>query len=518
MHALARGAVAAGLAYALSVALRTTGDLKWPHDQDLYRDAAQATAFRDGHFLTDPLYCGETRWYNPLVPGVVGATARLTGRDPLLLYTRAGPALNLAAPMAFFVLTRALGGVGVAAVATLHFLFLKDPAVASWSAATYSPWLFPRNFAQAPFYLALLALLRSWQHRRPRDFVIAGALLGITFLAHTAPALVLGVLALAGFVRRPARPGAFAGLVLLLVTALLVSLPFLVPIAARYKLVVKNPAPMEFNVEPYPHPVPAEVWIGTVVAALAAVSLLRPARRRASAFLLLGWAGACLLLFAACRTEDLLRARGVFAPAVVPEFHFMFLLHGAESALFGWGLCRAGAALAHFLGRRATTAPALALLGVLLLRPLGAYPARDDLGGARSHALRLLHVHRLDRLDLFGRDSWQVIREHLQANARPRDVVLANAKNSLFIVGPTGRCVVAVADALANPYADQAKRKRAQGRMMAQLREGDGPGFRALATPLGVRWVLTDATEPVQPSAGLVLEAQAGEQTLWRVD
>jgi len=59
-------------------------------------------------------------------------------------------------------------------------------------AATYTPWLFPTVFALGFFFGGLLIYARF--HATPgwRADALIGASLGVVFLAHTAPALILG--------------------------------------------------------------------------------------------------------------------------------------------------------------------------------------------------------------------------------------------------------------------------------------------------------------------------------------
>jgi hypothetical protein len=52
------------LAFALAV--RATAGLEWPCDMDIFRDLGGAQAVLDGRAGTDPVYLGETNWFNPL--------------------------------------------------------------------------------------------------------------------------------------------------------------------------------------------------------------------------------------------------------------------------------------------------------------------------------------------------------------------------------------------------------------------------------------------------------------------
>src|SRR5215813_11212760 len=47
----------------LTLGVRTTRDLEWPADADLYRDIAQAQTIADGSLFGDPFYRDETVWH-----------------------------------------------------------------------------------------------------------------------------------------------------------------------------------------------------------------------------------------------------------------------------------------------------------------------------------------------------------------------------------------------------------------------------------------------------------------------
>lgn len=136
------------LALALVVGVRTTADLDWPCDIDIYRDIADAQNIAQGNFGTDPFYAGERRWYNPLVPSLVAGISRLTSVPVNVVYTRSGAYINMLAPVAFFSLVASLLGGRSALAATAAFILIGRQTSPSWTSATYSPWLLAGNFAQ----------------------------------------------------------------------------------------------------------------------------------------------------------------------------------------------------------------------------------------------------------------------------------------------------------------------------------------------------------------------------------
>jgi hypothetical protein len=159
--------------------VRTTRDVRWPADPDLYRDIAQAQTIADGSLLDDPYYRRETIWHNPLAPLVVAGLSRLLGVPVPTTYVRAGAYLNPLGLIGFYLWVARMAGASGAAVATLGFVFYRDTWAPAWVAAAYSPWLFAMTSSQAPFYFGLLAYRGALVHSRgmnPRSLFVRGAL------------------------------------------------------------------------------------------------------------------------------------------------------------------------------------------------------------------------------------------------------------------------------------------------------------------------------------------------------
>lgn len=230
----------------------TTHDLDWGGDPDFYRDIAHAQTIRDGYYWADPLYLGETLWYNPLVPALVAGGSWLTNLPVYLVHTRIGAYFNLLAPISFYILIAYLFDRWTAVISTLGFLFIVSNHAPSWASATYSPWLFTQNFVQSGFYFTLAVYKRALYAEKYRWYLAVGILLGITFLGHTAPALILGsiigIFTLQTIIQSrssvlsslfpPYRMIINFGIVLIL--ALIVSIPFLYSIVGHYHLKIKN--------------------------------------------------------------------------------------------------------------------------------------------------------------------------------------------------------------------------------------------------------------------------------------
>ena len=117
------------VAFACTLAARTTIGLEWPCEMDFSRDMGGAQAILDGDAGADPAYLGERNWFNPLQPAAFAALSALRGLPLPSLYASWGPFVNLLGPVAFFLLARQLmGGMRRAAWQLRHIYSWAIPA------------------------------------------------------------------------------------------------------------------------------------------------------------------------------------------------------------------------------------------------------------------------------------------------------------------------------------------------------------------------------------------------------
>ena len=460
-------------AFAFIKAIQTTADVQWPYDLDQFRDIGMAQAVLDHRYGTDHLYLGETVWFNPLVSVIIAALSRAGGMSPVLVITHLGLYLNLFAPLAFYFLVAYLFDRWVALVAAVAFLFAPIGDAPSWVAATYSPWLLTQNCVQTFFYLTLAAYLKALGSNRRPWFVLVGLLLGITFLGHTAPAIILGILMVIGTFKcciHQAKKGRLSAaglrevsnLVVILSVAFVVSVPFTFSILGRYHLAIVNHAPNNWK---YPlllaSNFSAFVWdnISWFTAfALLGLFLLpieKPGGHRK--MLLLSWLAVCCAALAINFLQQLLPPK--LQLEIVPAHHFLFYLRAIEHLLFGLGVvfgCRLLAAkvvprffptLAIKENRMPTIAATLIIVAMIsfLVFALPAYRTRFDFTNARSQAISF--QERKAYIDAY---HWILL------NTKPVDVFLSLARDfDLSIVGPADRKVVVTCQPeFSNPYVD----------------------------------------------------------------
>ena len=514
-------AVALACLVALVHGLRVVWDLSWPCDVDLYRDIGFAQSIRDGDLLGDPLYLGERAWYNPLVPGLIALGSLLSGQPVHLVGTKMGAVVDLISPLGFYVMASCLLGRRTGAVGTVVFLFAGLGQMPSWAAAAYSPWLWPSNFVQGLFYLALAAHWQALRSQRYRWHLGSGALLGLTFLGHTAPALILGGIVVVTFVRQlastwveepasPARHRAVLSLLLTLGTALVVSLPYAASIVFHYGLEVKNPEPASwlwgkitlYSVADF---IAANFSLLTVVPAMGLLAVVLR-RRSSERVLVLTWLALAALLFAYTYVWQAFKLVGVQVPRIVPGHHFLIYLKAVEALLFGHGLLlllrylpwlarHLVPSLDRALTSREAAGPwiaratvAIALLGTFAV----AYPSyaeREDY---------TMEPYKARRLAL----TPPVVKAHswIMANTKTTDVFLAGDHHTLHLLSASGRKVVATLAYFSNPFVDWKTRHTERHRMFSVLDTGDTAAFLQLARKYSVRYVLLDPGQRPNPA------------------
>lgn len=500
------------IALALGMGVRTTGDLVWPNEHDFYREMASARSLLQEGFGHDPLYPGETIWYNPLTHVAFAAVHRVTGLPLEVVASRSGAYLNLAGPILFFLMVLVLFDGWTAVLALTGFLFCVGGSFSSWMAASYSPWLYPVNFGQAFFYL-LMILLAALRGRWPgvRWALLAGVAWGLTFLVHTAPA-VLFALILAGVVAGPglrqlrAAPASFwrmAWPALLMGSVFFVVIfPYARSLIGHYGLHIVNPAPIGFVDEclgyrKIPEMIRRHLELPVLVAWFGLYLVVKGRAPEHTRQLLLVWLAvtAAFVVYGYIAVGAL--KVGMHLPAIVPSYHFLFYFKAALAVCFAVGvLALARAAMTRLARRHAlavepwTRRVALALALGLALWNLPGYLVRYDFSRARAEALG--HGEERDRIALY---DW------VRTQGHEGEVFLASNDLGLFGLAPAGAKVVVVDPYLSSPYVDWTSRDQARNRMFELLGAGDSEGFSALARLYQVAYVVVDRTTgPVAPA------------------
>ena len=519
--------VAALCLVALIKGLATVWDLSWPCDVDLYRDIGFAQSILDGRFFADPLYLEEKSWYNPLVPSLIALVSAITSLPAHLAATRMGPFINLLAPVGFYIMASCFFGRRTGLASTLAYLFISPGGFPSWASATYSPWLFPSNFVQGLFFLGLAAYWRASRAYRPRWNMATGALLGVVFLGHTAPALILGCVVVLGSLHTlvetwredpgsPRRHGAVLSLATILATALVVSLPYAWPIVFHYGLNVLNNEPASwlwdkiviFGVASF---VGQNISLLSLLPALGLLAVALNPPRYTERRLLLYWLAIAGALFAYTYVWQLLKVVGVQVPRVVPGHHFLIYLKALEVLLLGRGLVLVSKyvlSLARYLappldraisanGERARRVDRGLLYLVLAATLAAAWPAyvdREDFNMERFKAKKI--SPQPGALQAY---YWML------KSTEPTDVFLADDHHTLHLISAAGRKVVSTVAYFSNPFCDFKGRHKDRSRLFAAMQGGDVPTFKRLAHKRRLRYVLLDPSQKIHPAFSNVL-------------
>lgn len=502
-HVLAASVlVAACCLPAFNAARGAVKHLSEPYDLDQFRDLASAQAAADGRYLSDPFYDGETMWYNPLLPWTVAAISRVRGVSVSTALVRSGPYLNVLAPIALFVVMTSLFGPWPASIAVVSLVYASPHNDPPWVTPSYSPWSFTSNFASGLFYLALAIALRALRSGTTRAWCAAGLALGIVFMAHTAPALVLALVMLAEALpwahsaANPAPISRVTALTIVFGTAILVSVPLLWSIVGRYHLHVVNTAPAAWAWNGVPSVsgiVGGARHIRSIVALIGVAVLVRRIRVTVEARIVLAWAAGAFILFEYTFIQRSLGPRFPF-PLPLPQFHFYFYLRAVGYVLVGvavWDIITWAAAAAVRRSRLplaaapvAASAMVAGLMAALAAAESGAYRAgaalTDGVAAARQATFRQFES------DLTAR---------LRAQTPPDAIVLASPDESLTDVAPAGRSVVAVPAEFSNPYVAFEPRARAQARLLESLIAHDQHTFVAIARAQRVTHVVLTPAE-----------------------
>ncbi len=466
------------LALCLAHGLTVTDGLTVPPDLDALRDIGFTQGFLDGNWFGDPSYAGTVRYYPPLFPATMALLVRLGGIGDLPgLWVQAGPFLGLLPVLAFFFFMRRLFGLTEAACGTAVFALVNGAWSDPWVSGGYSPWLLVPVLGQAAFLASAAWVPRLAERPGWGGGVAAGLVIGLVFLLHPVPGILLAAIAAVGTVRRRIGWLLTAGL-----TAALVASVYLLPMLLMHPEGIVHRAPGGWTAEAL-RPEAATALLAVNLAwALAAAVLWRGGGRPKGTLVLLAWIAVCL----AGLGRHFLCGPEASGPLVcragrLPVHHFHLYLQTA-------GACLMGAAL-PLLARQMR--PLLAGAGAVALLGLGVAALMNRSFDERVRDLAVFHAdtHVMDVAayrwirDKTPPDAVFVTFEATQADA-PFDA-------GAFAVVAAGRRLVALHALFSNPYADwsahEAARRAAAGWLLGQS-----------ALPLGLQashvWAIAPGT------------------------
>jgi len=521
-HMAQRALLLALFALCLARGLWYVHGLSVPPDDDMIRDLGFIQGLLDGNAFGDPTNAGAWRWYPPLAHALAAAAVRLSGAELMPAWIQAGPWLGLLTPLAFFAMNARLIGRWGAVAATAVLVLFNGAVLPSDATIGYTPLALTPSLAWPVFFLGVLLIQSRAGSARFLDAVLIGSWLGLAFLIHTVPALLLSVItAAAAMAMRGVTPRTIGWLAAVALTELAWGALFLAPLAVDYRLHIANTVPGAWS-----HLlllIPIRKWFIAVnlPGAAAAATILALRGRygqlpRLSAAILLAWILVCLGFLARHYACGYAGAQGgACGTFVIAAHHYEAYLQAAWATLIGHAVVLLVRWARVRLPRAARTG--LATLGALavlagcagfLLQSWDLEKRREAL--ARPEAVLDAKAYR-----------W------LLQNTTPQDLFvtpLPPPEAVLFAIGPAtgavmaaGRHLVAAPELHSNPYLDWSPR---EAHRLAYLQgfENGGPqlcAFAAEAKPGTAYFLLPLGGRPA--AAALEEVTRTGQHVLYRV-
>jgi len=472
--------------------LRATAGLKAPPDVDSWRDVGFIQGFLDGNWFGDPFYAGEWRWYPPLIHGLGAAGVWLSGASPMSFWVQIGPWINLFAPLTFFLMNTRLLGRPAAAAATAVFVLFNSTLSAPYNAAGYTPQPLTPNLTLPLFFLGIMLIHARGSSIRILDAAVIGNVLGIVFLAHTVPALLLSaVVTTTAFSQSGIRLRTLLWLAIVGLVELAWGMLLLGPLFFHYGLHIANPAPgawMAALMQPR-----YGSWLRLVafnlpgVLAASGAWLLRrwaPLARR-TVVILGTWIAVCLIFLVrheACATLD---AKGALCETfVIPPHHFHFYLAAALASVMGhtvwqwarwWAETTPGRPSSPRVAALSAVAVATLALGTFcfLFRSHTVVYLWVERAVQPTFEIRMRELVQNERPLDIGAYNW------IATHTRPSDFFVTDGWAAFAVMG-AGRRLVSTPEVFSNAYLIWAGRDARRLRFIASIRSQNAASSRAL--------------------------------------
>ncbi len=500
---------------------RMTAGLVLSPDVDSYRDIGYAQAFLDGNPLGDPTHIGEWRFYPPLLVWLRALLFRISGATDLpAFWVQTGPWLNLLVPLVFFGMARQLasGSAAAAALATAVLVLWNAAWGKPHTSGGYTPWPSGPVLATVIFFGTVWLIRARVEAAHWRDAVLTGACVGLAFLAHVVPAVVLtAIVTVAAFVAQGLRARTLLWLAVVAVVQMAVMSPYLLPVLFAYPggTIHSSYEWVETSFLPVPRAM-AKVIVANAPGVTSAV--LAFFLRRAmpfgtlSAAILAAWIGTCgvfLLRHYGCAIVSALgweqpRACHVFVVAVHHYHLYLQLAWACLIGFVGWGLVRL------WPRRRDGTlsAPRIAVAAILGSAVL-VFAGKDFLDrGSPDAALRPPEYWFMDdrRFDARSREAalqraeyWFVdlgVYQWVLRNTRPGALFAVEIEGdwrspAAFAVMAAGRGLVAAPELFSHPYLDWRAREALRRSLIVAVTRSEAEPVPCEMARAGLWFVLT---------------------------
>lgn len=461
---------------------RTVHDLHWASEPDFDRDIAYIRTALNGHYGQDANYAGEYMWYNPLLFLSETLIVKLTGLPINIVVARAGAFLNILGPVFFFLMVAKLFDYKAALAALLSFLFLAAGNLPCWGGATYSPWLISDSFVQFLFYINIILCYQAYSTQEMRWFILLGASIGVTFLGHSAPTiliiLIMVVLQSQNIVSaiKQKQYKAITRYVLQgVITAipfLLCAFPFLYFVWGKYDFHFVNRAILEcapgiFARKESAKLLEANITFSLLIAVIGLYWFYKKYRNKLVRRIIFSWLVITVVMYlyeSAVPTID--RLAKIHLPDTIPAFHYFFYLKVLQSVFFAFGficiLQQLSVWLIKYAKRKIYFTHSTGLfVGAVVLYAIIYYPIyihRADFSEARAEAIAKGKEN--DKIEIY---------HFIEKNVPLNNVLLCEHDLSLFPVMPTAIKMVSVETFFSNPYISYDRREADRDSMLSYL-------------------------------------------------
>jgi len=462
---------------------KTIHDIHWASEPDFDRDIAYIRATLSGHYGQDPNMTGQYMWYNPIIFLTETLAVKLTGLPINIVVARCGAFFNLLNPVIFFIVMIKLFDYKIALASLLSFLFIINGNLPCWGAATYSPWMVSDTAVQFLFYLCIFCCYKAFSEQKIVWFIILGAVIGITFLGHSAPVfiVILILIVLQGqkiFIALKGKQFGMVGTYVLQGTATLIpfiicAFPFLYYVYGKYHLhfvnrIILQCAPGIFARKETLSLLRLNVTFSLLISIVGFIWFYLKFENKVLRKIIWSWLIITLVMYiyeSGVPTAD--RMLHINLPDTIPAFHYFFYLKALQSIFVGFGFVFLFNLALQWLGRisKRELTPKLStnlfiasvLLYVIIYYPI--YSKRWDFTGLRKQAIE--KGNEKDKIDVYN---------FITKNIPADNVMLCPHSLSLFPVMPTAIKMVSIETYFSNPYVSYDQREDDRDKMLSYLK------------------------------------------------
>lgn len=487
---------------------KTIHNLHWAIEPDFDRDIAYIRTALDGNYGKDPNYVGQYMWYNPLIFLSETLIVKLTGWPINIVVARAGAFLNIINPIVFFIVVIKLFDYKIALAALLSFLFLAAGNLPCWGVGTYSPWMISDTFVQFLFYISIFFCYRAFSTQKVLWFIILGAVIGLSFLGHSAPAILIILIIISLQVQKvwiAIRSKNYSSIktyllqgVFTFIPFVIFAFPFLYYVYGKYHFhfinrIILQCAPGVFARKETFELLKLNVTFSLLIAAIGFVWFYLKFEKGVLRRIIWNWlliAAFMYLYESAVPTAD--KILHINLPDTIPAFHYFFYLKTLQSVFFAFGfmyLFNLGIGLKERLSKVKVTSKQMEyhLLFCVLFYAAVYYPIyskRADFTLMKQESIA--KGNEKDKIDIYN---------FISQNVTLDKVLLCSHDMSLFPVMPTGIKMVSVETYFSNPYVSYDKREKDRNDMLKYLATTDSTVSPKLFYDYNVSVVLLENKE-----------------------